>query len=382
MKKFFGSTRRKGSQSIDTGASAQPANKNLQSNDYFNNASSKRNSRTSLNKTATTPGTPGTLPVISPVVTPSAIAPTLGTPTGAGADSSFADAVGSSVTGGLAPTTPGGGPRPSELFAGKGVQWNEIDLTGRDNNKPTDAVTTNIDMQKFLKERRQWIPTFKDSDAVEEDAVNLPKSLDQFSFETPTEVSKSAAGLKDLRDLEDTHKRKAALLNPAPLATATNGTIFEEAGPSTSVLGSKSDTAAATTKSGQSLPPPPAAPSRNQSFRTSSFAATNDTAPRQSSSLARKPAPSLGVNGASAASSSTAASRDIPQRRSSVRKELSELTDGPAEGQPAATAEPTTGAVQADGTEKCLVPSMAEWIRSKSKPESQRQRELVQRLAA
>lgn len=333
MKKLFGSTRRKGAQSIDAGSPSQssPSRKPAPSADYFNGSPTKQQSRVTLSKPATTPGS-------TPVVISSAVAPALSTPTGAGG--SFADAVGQDLSGGLAsPTTPGGGPRPSELFAGKGVQWNQIDLTSRDITKPVDSTaTTNVDMQKFLKERRQWIPTFKDSETVEEDAsINLPKNLQKFSFETPPEVQKSSAGLKSLKDLEDTHKRKAALLDPVPLATATNGTIFEEAAPSTS-----GTDAVGGAKVGQKLPPPPAAPSRNQSFRTSAFAASSDTSERGSGSLSRKPAPTLSPNGASGGPSSS-----IPQRRSSVRKELSELQANEAsEGQASQAQETTEGTLE------------------------------------
>ncbi len=239
--------------------------------------------------------------------------------------------MGAGVSGGLAsPSSPTGAPRPSELFAGKGVQWNQIDLTSRDLTKPTDAASTNIDMQKFLKERRQWIPTFKDSDNVEEDAVNLPKSLDQFSFGDAPQVAKSSAGgLKSLKDLEDTHKRKAALLEKTPLATTANGTIFEEA--------------ATTPRRSQVLPPShPAArtgsPSRNQSFRTSSFVGSNDNSTRKSNSISRKPAPSLGTSADTVSpAAASAASRDIPQRRSSVRKDLSELGGITAAKEPSET---------------------------------------------
>ncbi|CDR99989.1 uncharacterized protein SPSC_03388 [Sporisorium scitamineum] len=320
MKKFFGSTRRKGSQSVDIGSS--PGN-NIGSpaSDYFNNATSKRASRTSLNKhTVATPASP-------PVITPSAVAPSLSTPAEAGPATSFTEAVGRDVSGGLAPSsTPPAGPRPSDLFAGKGVQWEQLDLTSRTIPKTTDAAATTVDMQKFLKERRQWIPTFKEEEAVKEAAsVQLPKSLDQFSFATPAEVVASSAGLKSLRDLEDTHKRKAALLNEAPLASATNGTIFEEAAPTTASANATKSAAAAAGTASSTLPPPPAPPSRNQSFRTSTFVASNDSAGvRPSGSLSRKPTNTLGVNGGSVPASAPA-SRDIPQRRSSVQKDLSEL---------------------------------------------------------
>ncbi|CBQ71347.1 conserved hypothetical protein [Sporisorium reilianum SRZ2] len=333
MKKFFGSTRRKGSQSVDIGSPGQPNTTgnmtSSPSSDYLNNATSKRASRTSLNRPAA-----AATPIAPPVVTPSAITPSLSTPAGTGNGTSSAQAVESGVSGGLAPSSiPPAAPRPSDLFAGKGVQWEQLDLTSRAIPKSTDAATTSVDMQKFLKERRQWIPTFKEEEqAVEEAAsVQLPKSLDQFSFATPAEVTKSSAGLKSLKDLEDSHKRKAALLNETPLASTTNGTIFEEAaGPSTStsVDGTGSAAAAAAGTATQALPPPPAPPSRNQSFRTSVFAASDDSAVvRPSASLSRKPTNTLGVNGGSASASSPA-SRDIPQRRSSVRKELSELAAG------------------------------------------------------
>lgn len=336
MKKFFGSTRRKGSQSIDGGSPAQ-TNNNLQASDYFHGAGAKRASRTSLNKPSGTPTSP-------PVITPSAISPSLSTPVGSG--SLFADAVGQNVSGGLSPPsasiTPSGGPRPSELFAGRGVQWNQIDLTSREVTKPTHAATTTLDMQKFLKERRQWIPTFKDSKTVEEASVDLPAELNQFTFDTPAEITKSSSGLKSLKDLEDSHKRKAALLNPAPLASATNGTIFEEAGPSTSTLANGSEDAAVA-KSGQTLPPVPKPPSRNQSFRTSTFAASNDAPSQRSGSLSRKFVPSEAATNGSSGAPSAAASRDIPQRRSSVRKELSQLTGASAAS---STDETGVGAVQ------------------------------------
>ncbi|GAK67436.1 uncharacterized protein PAN0_018c5663 [Moesziomyces antarcticus] len=340
MKKFFGSTRRKGSQSIDAGA---PPSHAAKSSDYFGSNNTKRASQISLvNK----PTVAATSP---PVITPGAIAPSLSSPTGD--TSSFAEAVGAGVSGGLAsPSSPTGAPRPSELFAGKGVQWNQIDLTSRDLTKPTDAASTNIDMQKFLKERRQWIPTFKDSDNVEEDAVNLPKSLDQFSFGDAPQVAKSSAGgLKSLKDLEDTHKRKAALLEKTPLATTANGTIFEEAA-------TTSPSALAGPSTAPTLPPAPAPPSRNQSFRTSSFV---DNSTRKSNSISRKPAPSLGTSTDTAgpATAAAAASRDIPQRRSSVRKDLSELGGVTAAKEPSETVDPAVAAAAAtDSTSQAVEP--------------------------
>ncbi len=104
MKKFFGSIRRKDAQSSDGGSSAQPSK--AANSDHFNSASSKRASHTSLSKLATVPSTP-------PVITPLSHCPSLSTPTGA--NGSFAEAVGQSVSGGLASPTSPSGPKPSEL---------------------------------------------------------------------------------------------------------------------------------------------------------------------------------------------------------------------------------------------------------------------------
>ncbi|PWY97932.1 hypothetical protein BCV70DRAFT_43336 [Testicularia cyperi] len=308
MKKFFGSTRRKGSQSIDSTSNAS---------DFFANA---RASRTSLHKTTEVPRSP---PI--PSVPTSATAPSLSTPTGAGG--SLVDAVNNDVTGGLSATTPSSGPRPSELFAGKGVQWQSIDLTSRELSHPTE-VSRPVDMQKFLKERRQWIPTFKDdtADDKKDEAAGLAKALDEISFDGTSDLAKSSAGLMSLRDLEDTHKRREALLTSRPIVSKADGTIFEEAGPSS--LSRAGSTSASGSATGSKAPPPPAAPARNQSFRTSTLAASSvngSMASRKSGSMSRKPVPTVdefgqvnGTNGgALSASDST---RDIPQRRSSVQK--------------------------------------------------------------
>ena len=136
MKKFFGSTRRKNSQSADSSSPYEA--KASQSSNFL---SDKASSRTSLHKVTSPP---------SSAVPPSATAPALSTPTGAGG--SLVDAVSKDVAGGLSNSNSSSGPRPSELFAGKGVQWGQIDLTARDLTQPVDTNRP-VDMQKFLKER-------------------------------------------------------------------------------------------------------------------------------------------------------------------------------------------------------------------------------------
>ncbi len=106
----------------------------------------------------------------------------------------------------------------------------------------------------------------------------------------------SSAGLKDLRDLEDTHKRKAALLNPAPLASAPDGTIFEEAGPSTSLVASASGSVAA--GAAQTLPPAPAPPTRNQVVPNLELSPPRMTCSSKAGSISRKPGTGPGANGA------------------------------------------------------------------------------------
>ncbi|KDN38865.1 hypothetical protein K437DRAFT_259266 [Tilletiaria anomala UBC 951] len=133
-------------------------------------------------------------------------------------------------------------PRPSELFAGKGVDWEAISLTGSPSaNTPDNSEQ----LQSFLKARRTWIPSFSTEPAQEEHSTPMltsSKDLQNISFgggplssETAGSVAGAASGsnaaggggsgsgstpgsgisdlLMDLDDLEASHRRKQKLLS-------------------------------------------------------------------------------------------------------------------------------------------------------------------------
>ncbi|EPQ30617.1 uncharacterized protein PFL1_02141 [Pseudozyma flocculosa PF-1] len=283
--------------------------------------------------------------------------PTIGTPTG---DGSLVNAVNKDVPG--AGLNANAGPRPSDLFAGKGVQWNQIDLTARDstaNAQPPKAE----DLQSFLKARRQWIPTFKTEDSVEEEESITADRLANLSF-TTTGVDRSG-GLMSLKDLEESHKRKAALSSQLPIVTGNNGTVFEEAGAQAGRGSISAD-----------LPPRPTAPLRNQSFRTSNFIGGGGASSAASGSgsgatanggvnghgaaltksgigsLSRKPVPKATEEDGAGPAAATTPQRDIPQRRSSMQRsrpssDVNGSDVAPANGTSAVAA---NGASAAEGT--------------------------------
>ncbi|UZJ51974.1 hypothetical protein CBS101457_001294 [Exobasidium rhododendri] len=114
--------------------------------------------------------------------------------------------------------------RPSDLFAGKGVQWDAVKLAGPQASPATAAKTnTNEDMQNFLKMRRQWKPTF----ATENEDINTanfqpPKDLSQLTFASGDKIQ--SQGLMSLKDLDESHQRKQHLLSSAPLG----GSLWDE----------------------------------------------------------------------------------------------------------------------------------------------------------
>lgn len=326
MKRFFSGPRRKGSQSTD--AAPLRTATDAPSKQADTSAGTTRAANPLYpGKGASTTKQAAQVKAASPPAADSAS--TTITATGAGGSAVGTDGLVSSTSTEL----PAAGPRPSELFAGKGVQWNQIDLTtGRDLSSTNEAASAAhpVDLQKFLKERRQWIPTFKDDndqDAVNTDSIVLPKKLEQLNFDGANGASASTTsatgGLKSLRDLEDTHKRKAALLPDA--------TDFADSGASAAGTAmSPSVSAASTSKMGVApvLPPPPAAPARNQSFRKSTFSTDSSSpspVPRKSGSISRKPVPSNDVESSTTSPISDAAttSRDIPKRRSSMQRQSS-----------------------------------------------------------
>lgn len=145
-------------------------------------------------------------------------------------------------------------PRPSDLFAGKGVQWDSVKLAGpgsalAEQNRPA-AGSTNDDLQHFLKmcvvedgkrtspppffsfvlgwltvllcvtscRRRQWKPQFAGTEDANEAAARFqpPKDLSKLSFGTP-ETSAPSRGLMSIDDLDKSHARKQKLLDDHPL---------------------------------------------------------------------------------------------------------------------------------------------------------------------
>ncbi|KAN0064944.1 hypothetical protein ACQY0O_002002 [Thecaphora frezii] len=251
-------------------------------------------------KTAETPVAAAT-PALSPL-------PTISTPT---SDGSLVHAVNKDVPDFNASASP----RPSDLFAGKGVQWNEIDLTARDASSSAQPPKAE-DLQSFLKARRQWIPTFKTEDSVAEEENLSVDRLENLSFNT-TPADKTG-GLMSLKDLEESHKRKTALSSQLPIVTGSNGTVFDEA-------------AEGRASTSANLPPRPTAPLKNQSFRTSHFLAegkslTNGVTTNGSDltksgigSLSRKPVPNSAEESDARDKSVGSQQRSIPQRRSSMQ---------------------------------------------------------------
>ncbi|KAL9934556.1 hypothetical protein V8E36_006331 [Tilletia maclaganii] len=177
-----------------------------------------------------------------------------------------------SVNGDAAPA----GPRPSDLFAGKGIDWDQVKLSGT-SAAPTDAKR-NDELQNYLKARRQWIPTFKTDDNGANDADKVTTKLEDVSFGgAPAAPSE----LMTLKDLEASHNRKQKLLSDLPISSLATGRT------STSI------------SEGASKPPLTSRPSqtevpvRNQSFRQSTFigASSSSTPANLTSSAANRSGP-------------------------------------------------------------------------------------------
>ncbi|KAE8225570.1 hypothetical protein CF319_g1705 [Tilletia indica] len=248
-------------------------------------------------------------------------------------------------------------PRPSELFAGKGVNWEQLKLSGSA-VAPSDSKR-NDELQTYLKARRQWIPTFKTDEDADNDADRPVARLEELSFGG---APAAPEGLMTLNDLEASHHRKQHLLSDIPISSLTNE--GSQNGPSSSSsTGAKSSSKppliSRTSQSGSSVRAATEAPARNQSFRQSPFVGngatnsnaigsmTGSTTMNRTTSIAssaagptsptRKPAPSAtavlssksngngSANGAVASSSSAAAvpanappTVSAPPRKSSV----------------------------------------------------------------
>jgi hypothetical protein len=119
-------------------------------------------------------------------------------------------------------------PRPSELFAGKGVQWDSVKLAGPGAApalQPKSASSTNEDLQAFLKQRRQWKPTFVTEESTPR--VTAPTDLKQLTFMSQ-DSGLNSKGLMSFEDLDKSHQRKQQLLSDNPLGGSANN-LWDEA---------------------------------------------------------------------------------------------------------------------------------------------------------
>lgn len=105
-----------------------------------------------------------------------------------------------------AEVAPPPGSRPSDLFAGKGVAWGQIDLV---HDSPSSTSTPNSkadELQNFLKARRQWIPTFVTESKEDVDVKPVSKPGDIAFSATPAgqllSLQVSRMGLKGRGTLE------------------------------------------------------------------------------------------------------------------------------------------------------------------------------------
>ncbi|KAK0539577.1 hypothetical protein OC835_001063 [Tilletia horrida] len=159
------------------------------------------------------------------------------------------------------------GPRPSDLFAGKGVNWDQVKLSGPP-VVPTDTKR-NDELQTFLKARRQWVPTFKTDGTAVGDEKPVPK-LEEVSFGG---APPAPSGLMTLKDLEASHNRKQQLLSDLPVTPLSNDAIVGGVAAAPATGAAKPSLISRTSQSG-SVRATADIPARNQSFRQSPFVAS------------------------------------------------------------------------------------------------------------
>ncbi|KAK0538650.1 hypothetical protein OC834_000364 [Tilletia horrida] len=159
------------------------------------------------------------------------------------------------------------GPRPSDLFAGKGVNWDQVKLSGPP-VVPTDTKR-NDELQTFLKARRQWVPTFKTDGTAVGDEKPVPK-LEEVSFGG---APPAPSGLMTLKDLEASHNRKQQLLSDLPVTPLSNDAIVGGVAAAPAAGAAKPSLISRTSQSG-SVRATADIPARNQSFRQSPFVAS------------------------------------------------------------------------------------------------------------
>ncbi|CAO1625916.1 unnamed protein product [Parajaminaea phylloscopi] len=102
--------------------------------------------------------------------------------------------------------SPPPGARPSDLFAGKGLEWGKLDLSGGGPASQTTAKSD--DLQNFLKARRQWVPTFVTEPKDESDVRSVTNADDIAFSDVP-----QTGSLLSIKDLDESHQRKQKLLS-------------------------------------------------------------------------------------------------------------------------------------------------------------------------
>lgn len=151
-------------------------------------------------------------------------------------------------------------PKPSELFAGKGVQWDSVKLAGPGSSpavQERNSQNNTEDLQAFLKQRRQWKPTFVTEETTPRSTA--PTDLNKLSFTSP-DTTLNSRGLMSFEDLDKSHERKQQLLGDHPLGDS----LWES--PETSKAGAAK--AGANESSSKTAPSRPAELAQK---RTSSF---------------------------------------------------------------------------------------------------------------
>lgn len=202
-------------------------------------------------------------------------------------------------------------PKPSELFAGKGVQWDSVKLAGPGSSPAVQERNTQNnteDLQAFLKQRRQWKPTFVTEETTPRSTA--PTDLNKLSFTSP-DTTLNSRGLMSFEDLDKSHQRKQQLLSDHPLGE----TLWES--PETSKAGAaKATTHDSTYKS------TPSRPAELAQKRTASFkigrknvqppVANVPTAPSRSSSTQQANNSAKKAESASTGANETAPSHAVP----------------------------------------------------------------------
>lgn len=271
------------------------------------------------------------------------------------------------VAAAAAAAQPPPGSRPSDLF-GKGMAWGEVDPSGG----PTKTPQQTEDLQKFLRERRQWVPTFVTEETPEIDVKPVEKPNDiAFSSTLP-----QSASLMSIQDLEESHHRKQLLLDESfPAAEHWNAVGGSSAGsvPSRSVTSGLPTTSDSTsTITGPTISIPQASVKATNAAEGNHKLAPltlhpssggvdpeSPTTPRKSTTIARKPVPSADTSLPSTPAAPRRSS-EIPVYPTSPQRSVSNSNNG-------ALASPAVNGKQ-DAKTNGSTPAMPQEAASKSIP--------------